>query len=323
VKVRRPLGPIITLLISSHFAGCDQAVNLDAPFEKKLVVYAVLSNRTETQFARVYTNYSGVQGTMDSTRYGAMDVTMTVGQGSRTYVFTDTLVAGDSVNGQAVWTRARVAHQLSIEEGKPYELVVSSPSLGMVRSKVVSLFRGEIYVQNPESLDVPTAVARIPVVVTLGSNAAAYILRFYLEYEYLLDVTWYSEKMEVPWTIVGGESEAPKVTYPSLLARGQRAPISPRGSDGVIFPGSAYRYTISQIRAQFPGGNARLKRAIFSLTQIDYPMYAYYSTVNEFPGAGTLRLDDPDYTNIQGGFGVFATQREDVMTYVLSPGLGP
>jgi hypothetical protein len=309
--------------MAGHLTGCDQSVNLDAPFEQKLVVYAVLSNRTETQFARVYTNYSGMEGTTDSTRYGAMDVTMTVGQGSRTYVFTDTLVVGDSVNGQPAWIRTRVAHQLSIEEGKSYELVVSSPSLGMVRSTVVSLLRGEIYVQNPESLDVPTAVARIPVVVTLGSNAAAYILRFYLEYEYLLDVTWYSAKVEVPWTIEGGESEAPKVTYPSLLARGQKAPISPRGSDGVTFPGSAYRYVVSQIHDQYPGGNARLKRAIFSLTQIDYPMYAYYSTVNEIPGAGTLRLDEPDYTNIQGGFGVFATQREDVITYVLSPGLGP
>ncbi len=321
--MRRALGPLITLLIAGHFTGCDQAVNLDAPFEKKLVVYAVLSNRTETQFARVYTNYSGMEESTDSTRYGALDVTMTVGQGSRTYVFTDTLVAGDSVNGQPSWIRTRVAYQLSIEEGKSYELVVSSPSLGVVRSNLVSLFSGKIYVQNPESLDVPTKVARIPVVVTLGSNAAAYILRFYLEYEYLLDITWHSGKVEVPWTIVGSESEVPKVTYPSVLARGQRAPISPRGSDGVIFPGSAYRYAISQIHAQFPGGNARLKRAIFSLTQIDYPMYAYYSTVNELPGAATLRLDEPDYTNIQGGSGVFATQREDVTTYVLSPGLGP
>ena len=321
--MRSLLGIVPGVLIICQLAGCDESVNLNAPFEQKLVVYCVLTNRSDTQFARVYTTYPVGEGVRDSTGHGVEDVTMTVRQGPRTYTFSDTSVVGDSLSRPPVWVLARVAHGLSVEEGKTYELVVNSPSLGEVHSSVTSLSRGEMYVENPESLEVPTQVARFPVIVTLGSNAAAYILHFFLDYDDLVGGTWRSERVEVPWDVQdAGGGESPKPIYPVLLGRGQNTRWSPSGSDGVSFSGTAYRYVVSRLRAQFPGGDLRFKRAVFSLTQIDHPMYAYYSTVNGFPGSATLRLDDPDYSNIVGGLGVFATMRGDLYALPLSPTLG-
>ncbi|MEK7671562.1 MAG: hypothetical protein AAB344_05010 [Bacteroidota bacterium] len=48
--------------------------------------------------------------------------------------------------------------------------------------------------------------------------------------------------------------------------------------------------------------------------QLDDALYAYYTTANGFPDSGTLRLDEPDYTNIEGGLGVFALSSTIVVT---------
>jgi hypothetical protein len=211
----------------------------------------------------------------------------------------------------------------SIEEGQTFDLTVQSSSLGVVRARTTSLYRGSVYVENPESLEVVSTVARFPVEVTLGSNGAAYILRFFVEYEYLAGGTWQTERMEVPWQVRGGSATEPaQLIYPILLARGQNAPISPSGSDGGTFSGDAYRYVITHIKNKYTTGGLRFKNAVFSLTQTDYPLYAYYSTVNAFPGSGSLRLDKPDYTNIEGGLGVFASERLDEYLMALSPSLG-
>jgi hypothetical protein len=312
---------LILALLSVQFFGCDQALQPNAPFQKRLVVYAVLTNRSDTQFARVYTSYPSEGDTpgADSARYGMLDAILTIRQGSNIYQFLDTLVLADSVKGGPVWVRARVAHGLTPSERLPYDLAVSSPSLGTARSSLIYLAPGRLTVANAESLFLPSAVDRFPVAVTLSADAAAYIVRFTLEYEVLTGGVWRPARVEVP---LGRETSAGAAQgnyiYPSLMARGQLSDVALEGRAGVVFPGWAYRGVLAQLRDTYGGTNLRFRNAVFTLTQVNLALYAYYSTANAFFGAATLRLDEPDYSNIQGGLGVFGAIRDDADTLRLS-----
>lgn len=311
-------------ILSVHLIGCDQTLQPDAPFEKRLVVYAILTNRGDTQFARVYTSYPSEGDTpgADSARYGMLDANLTIRQGSNVYQFRDTLVLSDSISGRAVWIRSRVVHGLTPSERLPYDLVVSSPSLGTARSSLVYLAPGRLTVANAESLFLPSAVDRFPVAVNLSADAAAYIVRFTVEYEALTGGLWQPGRLEVPLDRETSVGTAPgNYIYPSLMARGQLSDVALEGRGGVVFPGWAYRGVLSQLRNTYGGTNLRFRNAVFTLTQVNFPLYAYYSTANAFFGAATLRLDEPDYSNIQWGLGVFGAMRDDADTLRLPENL--
>jgi hypothetical protein len=125
-------------------------------------------------------------------------------------------------------------------------------------------------------------------------------VRAFLEYESVQDSTWRTGRIEIPQTAI--EPDPPR--YPVPLSRELTA---------VVFHPSGYSFAVAQLRSRYPPGTFRLLRILYVLTQIDEACYAYYSTVNGFPDEGTLRLDEPDFTNIEGGFGVFTMTSETVV----------
>ena len=305
---------IAATLLTLLMIGCDQTLELNAPFERKLVVYAILSNRSETQTARITTTEPDFALAMQRSNTGEPGITVRITEGGVDYLFTDSLFVPDSIH-------LFVAYNLQVETGKEYSLAVHSPSLGTVTSSLTPPSQGRMFVDNPESLEVVDRVARFPVGVTLGANGAAFILRFYVEFEYMAGTELRTERIEVPWRAEGGVSDSTRLTYPSILGRGQSQPFDARWTDGASFSGDAYRYVIGRIKGLHSADGLRFRNAVFHLTQIDYPLYAYYSTVNGFPGSGSLRLDEPDFTNIVGGHGVFGSERVDEYSLALTPSL--
>jgi len=49
------------------------------------------------------------------------------------------------------------------------------------------------------------------------------------------------------------------------------------------------------------------KRIFVEFVQADEHVYKYFSVVNGFQDPFSIRVDQPNYTNIQGGFGVFGS----------------
>jgi hypothetical protein len=58
-------------------------------------------------------------------------------------------------------------------------------------------------------------------------------------------------------------------------------------------------------------GGFRLTSATFILTQVEANLYNYYSLANGFLDPYSVREDQPDFSNIVGGFGVFGAIVED------------
>ena len=270
-----------------NIVSCNSTFNPDGPFAEKMVVYAVFSSRSDTQFVRVYTTSSSLSSSTDN---GVQDARVVITQGDSVYQFQDTTVERSDTTRYTTRLKAYVMYRLHLTPGLRYGLSVVSPSHGSAASQATGLFRGTM---NTEL----TTSSSITVRVFPGVNARAHIVRMYLEYEKREDSVWVPGRIEIPMRITSaGERLYPK-------------PVS-REVQRVNFELTAYATAIAGLRQV---GLVRPLRTVFVLTQLDEALYAYYSTANGFPDTGTLRLDEPDYTNIEGGFGVFGMTSETIL----------
>jgi hypothetical protein len=112
----------------------------------------------------------------------------------------------------------------------------------------------------------------------------------FLEYDALQDTLLVRKRVEIPSRVTPGGT----FVYP--------APVSSEVAEAT-FDAAVFDEVVARVRQE---GAVRLVRTLFVLTELDAALYGYYSVVNGFQGAGTLRLDEPDYTNIGNGFGLFA-----------------
>jgi hypothetical protein len=80
--------------------------------------------------------------------------------------------------------------------------------------------------------------------------------------------------------------------------------VEPRPT--VSYPVSNYLQVLAQVTAQYA---TRIipKQAKFYLIQVDEHAYDYYNVVNGFQDRFSIRSDQPDYSNIQNGLGVFGS----------------
>lgn len=298
--------------------GCDEGFDPNGPYSKRTVVYGVLTNRADVQIIRVYTTYPQGGHSSDT---DIPDTEVRVTGDSVEHVFRDTMVAVAASDSVTVSRRVFVAYGFPLHENTVYRLQVSSPSLGVVSSVTRSMYNATLFILNEQVLSIPMSDSRLSVLVSLGANAPAYILRAYIEYEILRNGLWIRGEREIPSDIGTGRHGEQVFLYPRPIVRGGGELTDTPGRERVHFATSGYRSVVTEIRASAAGDSLRFLRANIVLTQIDDALYAYYNTVNRFPDGGSLRLDEPDYTNIVGGLGVFGATSETRRSVALPPNI--
>jgi hypothetical protein len=246
------------------------------------------------------------------------DAHVSVSNGNRTFLFRDTTLNRIDQSGNRVDLHAYVAYSFLPDQAVQYTLSVNSPSSGQVMSTTTSLYYGTLFVVTLLTTRAPAE--DIAVHVAPAINARAYFVRMFLEYETLGDTVWQRNRVEIPQdlrlNVATGEVE---FIYPAPIPRGSRS-ISASGLEEVLFRVSAYREIIARLNAQYPTGTLRFVKAVFVLTQLDDALYAYYSITHGFPDSATIRLDEPDYSNVQGGLGIFGMSTEHTISITFLPG---
>ncbi|MEK6571100.1 MAG: hypothetical protein AABZ61_07005 [Bacteroidota bacterium] len=67
----------------------------------------------------------------------------------------------------------------------------------------------------------------------------------------------------------------------------------------------------------------RFVQAVFYLIQFDEPLWNYHNVANNLGERYSVRTDEPDYTNIKGGFGVFGSATIDSTVWPLPEKIPP
>jgi hypothetical protein len=118
----------------------------------------------------------------------------------------------------------------------------------------------------------------------------------YLIYQHLEDTGYVGRSRQVPLTMVNrGGTMVPEFSGPTTTSRVEFAFSAMDATMAAISDGDPEksRYRILGFRWQF--------------TEYDFPLSRYYSSVNGYLDAYSVRLDETVFSNISGGIGVFGS----------------
>jgi hypothetical protein len=311
------------------YGSCDTSVNLSAPFQPRLVVYSVLTTESDTQYVRVYTTYnSSDNGASNGGGETAVtDAQVTVSQGAgATITFQPTVIEYRDSSGSLSSVDAYSAYPFRPEAGKQYILTVSSPTHGSATATITVPSQGLIEPINAAVLGNPFNIQTdFGLKAALAPEAMGFLGQIYIEYlRRLPDGTYQPERFQIPSKVdtISVGLDLYRYSYPQPTRRSTApTPHQSRGgltqfTEGILY--SWVEYT-ARLRWLFEsrGNDIKFSRAVFYLIQFDRPLWSYWNASNGFHDRYTIRVDDPDYTNITGGVGVFGSMRVDSLVWAL------
>jgi len=305
------------LLASVLFTACEQSFSPKTEYTPQLVVYGIMESSLDRQVVRVYSTYNppGTDPLTQQEDTPVKGARVTISDGTKTSVLGDTLIPRNETDRYSTEVYAYVCKDLQIRPGVVYTLQVSDPSIGSVSAiarppgrAYVELTAGYVTVihpsQNPEDISVS---ARVSV------EAKGFLVQFFVEYEVVSGLQVQRVSSEIPVDLVYQDSSSFTPIYPELER------ILTSGSATASYSHQIYLTVLKQIKREHQNETLNPKQAKFYIYQVEPALYDYYSVVNGFQDPFSIRMDKPDRTNIQGGYGIFGGMTVDSLIYPLNP----
>ena len=308
--------------------SCDESFNPSAAFEPRMVVYSILTTDSDTQYVRVYSSYNPPDNdpTKNQDETSVQDAQVSITQeGGPTFSFQAKAIARSEKSRYPSDIVVYYSSPFRAERGKTYTLTVSSASMGTVTAKTTVPGEGSITPVNPVALANPCfGGSDFGLSAALSPQAKAYLARIYIDYLYPPgDGTYQPKRFEVPvrrdvisyyW-----ELYEEIYTHPTLRSTPSTSPVwVPLGQkeykpeERVSYNSSAALcYKVDDLYLSGREGCVRFRQAVFYLIQFDAPLWNYYSVANMYRDRLSVRTDEPDYTNIKKGIGVFGSMTVD------------
>lgn len=313
--------------------GCEDTFNPKGRYEEKMAVYSILSTKSDTQYVRAYTTYTTneydpFENATDTPIRNAI-VTIqesnAAGQftfGTSSFRFRDTTLQREDSSRYSPAVRAYVYYPMKIKQGRSYALSVVSQKYGQATATITMPSQGFI---NASSFDIVdpwrSDESLLRLSIGLSSATRGYQVKFFIDYDvYIRDVGWKAQRIEIPQTILSGtDLTNMKAIYPQLI---KRTSLGSGINTVASFPFSVYTKIIYFLRQIYHTDDIRFKQAALLLIQTESELYNYVSVVNGFFDPKSIRLDQPEYTNIKGGLGLFGGFVVDSTKYDLPPNFG-
>lgn len=306
-------------LLLSLFVGCNESFDPRAPYQDRLVVYSVLSNDRNLQYVRLSTTYNPPhfnpeEITADPQVTGA--TIFLTQSGGPSLQFHDTLLVRPDTSRYNSQIHAYVAPLLPAY-GAVYHLAVYAPG-GSAATATMRLpdkaylsYSGINVLQRPAD----NRKGSIYIYTTLSDLAGGFVVRMFLDYTITDGALTFQQTREVPAgyrTTVNNDgsagSDLSQPIFPSLR-RVQSEAIT------VTFGSLPYENTLTNIQKEYFGKSIKFEKAVFLVLQAEPNFFKYYSITNGFQDSVSIRLDQPLYTNISGGTGLFGGYAVDTLSY--------
>lgn len=303
---------LVSLLVCS---GCDRSFDPRGPYQKRLVVYSILSTRSDSQYVRVYTTYnpSGFDPLENSSDTYVPNARVTIASDTSTYTLRNIVTPRVDKSRYTTDIVAYVAYPLPLRVGRTYALTIASAD-GDASATATVPGKGLVEANNPFIMKAPEKYNEdISAKVRLSSLTQGYVVRLYVDFDTPLGEGLAHHRVEVPMSIGGNDGLDVRVEYPRLKRR-----IVDRYVvyETVYFSLDAYKLFLQELTSQY--GAFLLTSATFILTQVDPNLYKYFNLANGFQDEFSIRTDQPDFSSVEGGYGVFGAMADDSVVVDLS-----
>lgn len=317
----------VVTLVMLTIAGCSDEFDPSVSGPRPYVVFAVLNPAVDTQYVRVHATSEPTDPHPPVVGIPGTSVSIIGPTGTINFQPVD--LRGTPGTADSV-IPAFMAPGFRPTRGAAYTLVVTTPVGNATGSLEVPSYssgamnvRDFLLIQNPHSYPLSATIVTTAV---LARQTLGFTMRFEIEYDVLKNGVWVVETWEVPlaYREMNGPTDY-SAEYPIMRRRNGSASVGagPQTSEVTIYTNNSYEATISLIHAKYGSQNILMKRAIILLQQADRHFFTYYSYANSFQDRLTIRVDQPDYSNMEGSLGFFGSMTIDSLTYPLSSNLAP
>jgi hypothetical protein len=299
----KPSLPAATVaLLTCLLAACNQPFQPVSPVSNNLVLYSILNSQSDTQYVRLSTTYES-SGAAD-----VKDAIVKLAGGGSTILFRDTTVEWIDTQGSISQTNVYVAYNVAVKDGVQYQLSATTPSGLSATANTTSLVLPtfDLYIGTPGKFTFYTQFKSI---------SGAYVARFYIEFNVFVAGNPELHREEVPASSYVTNAGDTVYIYPEFSRVqwvAQSPELYPIQFDSLLFD-QARRW----IYQRYAQTQFAFKDILFTLTQIDDPLYSYFYVHNGPPDKTTIRLDVADFTNVKNGYGVFGCRVQVTLEYPL------
>lgn len=302
-------------------AGCNSPFDPRGPFRSEPVLYCILVGNQSVQYVRLDQTYdpptlNPLDNTEDHPIVGAV---VSILSNGRVIQFHDTTVSRDNPSRYSSEVHAYVCDSLLPIGHTLYAINVQAATFQEIHAEVVFPETSLVNVESITTFSYPLSPSSHDVLIhiKLSPEVYGYVLKIFLQYRVYAGGQWVLKESEVPFQIQHYDCVSFQPFYPVLKARDETA-----DAEFTIYEKEAYKAIVQAIRAPFARDSLLFDSVVLRLTQVDRPLYAYYSTVNGFRDSTSTREDMPDYTNVKGGLGVFGCVTTQNVSFPIIDTLG-
>jgi hypothetical protein len=279
----------LTFLIS----GCDDDFSIVSDYKEQLVVFLVLDNRCEHQIIKIQKLQDGVNQTSDSKLLSNLTVKLvdTYGVGK---IFKDTIIAGVT-NFNVLYLDS-----LDLKPGV-YSLFVNTADKLYAWS--------DINIPGIQTINYSKDNEKYKVHISISASERGYLLRTFINFQRYEGNTIIHDKIEVPYDF-GINGNDTVETYPRIT----RIDWTSFDNEPFNVSFSALYYTKEKLKNRYKIQDSDIGETQFFAYSYDWNLFEYLNSYSGFGDEFSVRLDIPNFTNINWGNGVFGAIRVDSLT---------
>jgi hypothetical protein len=314
------LNTLVLSLLVTIVLACNQPFDPRTPLQDQVVIFSILSTDRNNQFVRVEHNYMPTVSdpltyTLDNQ---VKDALVSISEGIKAYTLVDTIFGRVDTSRFKFPLHAYVLNSFTPQSGKTYQIKVQSAQLGAGSATVVVPGKPSLAEDAGSSpiIDQPTIYssdADIIFSVFASTTTRGYIGRLFIDYDVLKGNEWVGERAEVPISFLAKDiKDLHLANYPKLMPRSFTNRVA------ATFNNAAYQAVVNSLTyGRYKSNKLIFKWTVYQFLQVEQNLYNYYQITHAYRDAQSMRLDEPLYSNIDGGVGMVGAYSLDSLVHVL------
>lgn len=289
---------LILLFIGFLIISCDNEIEPYSDYQQNIVVYGILSLDTNFQSIAVLKNYSLEEYNNPTITNEIEGAKVRVYNDTENYTFVQTKKERKDKDRYKTEMVYYTNSNFKPNEGTTYNLLVELPDGKKLKSSLITP-RGQLYYTKFEPI-IPTNTVELVYNLSynLSTSITSYITysRLYLHYNYKENNVFKRKVVEIPSKVISSGSEksyyfAPPDVYPFAY-----------------FDNAAVKYVLSNLnKADTTHANYQLIGPELKFFIMEKNLGRFVLTNTSSPQGLSVILDTYDYSNIEGGLGVFGS----------------
>lgn len=297
---------IIALILISFttvlLTNCDDNVNPKTNFKEQYVLNCVLSVDTNYQVATISHSYDvdGYDPNTNKIDPSIKGAKVKVFYRDSIFVFRDTSIARSSDSKYSSPLNFYYTRNLKPSSYSQLRIEATLPNGKVLKAKTESFFLNILYFAKTVDRYPPISSNKITFSWDKinGDNFESTIYfapELAIVYQKNENGNWNRYYKKVPIRYMENNPDKPPI-YPEISV----------GSNSISFDTLAIGIALKEISKDDPQKkNYKIEKALFRLLVLDKNLAAYYSMQKTFLDEFSVRVNQPDFTNIEGGLGVF------------------